>query len=87
MTLSLSLSLRLFVRLSSRPTQISKPIFSRGHATLHLGVIVGQSVRHNPELRTDFASLFLLNRQRLCCGAVFLGLLQDASIDYMYNIQ
>ena len=42
-------------------------LFSRGHATLHLAVSVGPSVRHIFELRAVFALLLLPNRPRLDC--------------------
>ena len=50
-------------------------IFSRGHATLHLAMLVGPSVgpsvrpsvRHISELRSVFALLLLPNRPRLDC--------------------
>ena len=40
-------------------------IISRGHATLHLAVSVGRSVRHISEFRAVFALLLLPNRRRL----------------------
>ena len=57
-------------------------LFSRGHATLHLAVSVGRSVRpsvrpsvgHNSKLRAVFALPLLPNRPRLDCrvsGLVF----------------
>ena len=42
-------------------------IFSRGHATLHLAVSVGMSVRHISEFLAVFAVLLLPNRPRLDC--------------------
>ena len=53
----------------------SVTVFSRGHATLHLAVSVGQSVgrsvcpsvRHIFEFRAVFALLLLPNRPRLDC--------------------
>ena len=46
-------------------------VFSRGHATLHLAMSVGpsvrRSVRHISELRAVFALLPLPNRPRLSC--------------------
>ena len=50
-------------------------LFSRGHATLHLAVSVGESVRHIFELRSVFALLLLPNRPRLdfrVSGLVYL---------------
>jgi len=50
-------------------------LFSRGHATLHLVVLVGPSVGHISKLRSVFALLLLPNRPRLDCrvsGLVFL---------------
>ena len=47
--------------------QKPKHLFSRGHATLHLAVSVGKSVRHIFEFRVVFALLLLPNRPRLSC--------------------
>ena len=61
-------------------------IFSRGHATLHLAVSVGRSVRpsvgHISKLRAVFAVLLLPNRPRLDCrvsGLVLLNYLRQKS--------
>ena len=47
------------------------PVFSRGHATLHLALLAGKSespsVGHIFEFRAVFALLLLPNRPRLDC--------------------
>ena len=68
--------------------------FSRGHATLHLAMLVGPSVRpsvsHISELRAVFALQLLPNCPRLDCrvsGLVFKKATEFSRLDFLEKIE